>query len=75
MIEEWILENTLFSSNSILFNDEIKDEPADDLFDELIEVDDMDINIVEEELSKTDDIPLKESELFDLIDSIYEKGE
>lgn len=69
------LENTLFSSNSILFNDEIKDEPADDLFDELIEVDDMDINIVEEELSKTDDIPLKESELFDLIDSIYEKGE
>lgn len=67
------LENTLFSSNSILFNDEIKEEPKDDLFDELIEVDDMDINIVEEELSKTDS--LNESELFDLIDSMYEKGE
>jgi len=67
------LENTLFSSTSILFNDEIKEEPKDDLFDELIEVDDLDINIVEEELSKTD--ALDESELFDLIDSIYEKGE
>lgn len=76
------LENTLFSSNSILFNDEIKDnnvEEKEDLFDELIEVDDlendMDINIVEEELSKTIDKPLNESELFDLIDSMYEKGE
>lgn len=69
------LENTLFSSNSILFNDEIKmSNEKEDLFDELIEVDD-DINIVEEELSKTTDIPLEESELFDLIDSIYEKGE
>ena len=75
------LENTLFGSNSILFNDEIKDSNVEkeDLFDELIEVDDldndMDINIVEEELSKTIDKPLNESELFDLIDSMYEKGE
>lgn len=64
------LENTLFGSSSILFNDEIKEE-KEDLFDELIEIDE--INIVEEELSKTDS--LDESELFDLIDSIYEKGE
>ena len=64
------MENTLFGSSSILFNDEIKEE-KEDLFDELIEVDD--INIVEEQLSKT--TSLDESELFDLIDSIYEKGE
>lgn len=79
------LENTLFSSNSILFNDEIKDEKEEskeDLFDELIDVDDdikhassENINIVEEELSKTDDNPVSEGELFDLIDSMYEKGE
>lgn len=66
------LENTLFSSSSILFND-IKEETNEDLFDELIELDD-DINIVEDELSKVDK-KLDESELFDLIDSIYEKGE
>lgn len=78
------LENTLFSSNSILFNDEIKDETKEDLFDELIDVDediirhaskDDSINIVEEELSKTIDKPLNEGELFDLIDSMYERGE
>jgi len=72
------LENTLFSSASILFNDEIK-EVEDDLFDELIDVDDNtideSINIVEEELSKTIDKPIDEGELFDLIDSMYEKGE
>lgn len=81
------LENTLFSSNSILFNDEIKDdkeEVKEDLFDELIDVEDEvikhaskddNINIVEEELSKTIDKPLNEGELFDLIDSMYERGE
>lgn len=75
------LENTLFGSNSILFNDEIKEE-KDDLFDELIDIDepmrhasDESINIVEEELTKTIDKPLNEGELFDLIDSMYEKGE
>ena len=70
------LENTLFSSSSILFNDvnDEKEEIKEDLFDELIELDD-DINIVEDELSKTIDNKLDESELFDLIDSIYEKGE
>ena len=78
------LENTLFGSNSILFNDEIKDEEIkEDLFDELIDIDDDmkhaskddSINIVEEQLSKTIDKPLNEGELFDLIDSMYERGE
>lgn len=79
------LENTLFGSTSILFNDEItseKNDEDDDLFDELIELDepmrhasDENINIVEEELTKTIDKPLNEGELFELIDSMYEKGE
>lgn len=77
------LENTLFSSTSILFNDEISEGNEvveEDLFDELIDIEpkhasDDGINIVEEELSKTKDIPLNEGELFDLIDSMYERGE
>ena len=76
------LENTLFGSNSILFNDEISTN-KEDLFDELIEIDEDikhatkqdSINIVEEELSKSVDNPLNEGELFDLIDSMYERGE
>lgn len=60
------LENTLFSSNSILFNDEIKDN-KDDLFEELIDLDDNVDN--SNEVEKID-----EGDLFDLIDSMYEKG-
>ena len=74
------MENTLFGSNSILFNDEIKEE-KDDLFEELIDVEDDfikhankdTINIVEEQLDSEN--ALNEGELFDLIDSMYEKGE
>lgn len=74
------LENTLFGSNSILFNDEIKEE-KDDLFEELIDVEDDvikhaskdSVNIVEEQLDSEN--VLNEGELFDLIDSMYEKGE
>jgi len=68
------LENTLFGSNSILFNDEIKESKEEDLFDELIDLDEEE-NIVAEELSKTVDEAIDEGELFDLIDSMYEKGE
>jgi len=64
------LENTMFSSNSILFNDEIKED--DDLFDELIDIEDDAKHAPKEEVKedKTSD-----GELFDLIDSMYEKGE
>ena len=68
------LENTL---NSLVIKDE-KEEA--DLFDELIDKEEnIDIidegienNIVKDELDKK---PMTESELFDLIDSMYEKGE
>ena len=68
------LENTL---NSLVIKEE-KEEA--DLFDELIDKDEnIDIidegienNIVKDELDKK---PITESELFDLIDSMYEKGE
>jgi len=67
------LESTLFGSNSILFNDEVKEET--DMFDELIEEkEDIDIvedNLVEEVMADSVD----ESELLDLIDTIYEKGD
>lgn len=73
------LENTLAGNNSILFNDEIKD---DDLFDELVEDKDEpiniiedDVNMIEDELDSKKDSVLTESELFDMIDSMYEKGE
>ena len=65
------LENTLFSS----FKGK---EENDDLFDELIDKDEtIDIiedNLVEENMNKTDK-PISESELFDLIDSMYDKGD
>ena len=68
------LENTL---NSLVMPEE-KEEA--DLFDELIDKDEniniidegVETNIVNEELDKK---PITESELFDLIDSMYEKGE
>ena len=73
------LENTLAGNNSILFNDEIKD---DDLFEELVDekeetitIIEDDVNIVKEELESPKEPPLTESELFDMIDSMYEKGE
>ncbi len=62
------LETTMFNSNSILFNDETKEDVKDDLFDELIDIDD------EPKEEKKDD-KLGENELFDLIDSMYDKGE
>lgn len=64
------LENTLFGNNSILFNDETKEDLFEELAtDEVVSIDD-DVNIVEEQLDN-----INESELFDLIDSMYEKGE
>lgn len=58
------LEDTLFGPKSILFTDEVeKENDSTDLFDELIEID-------EEPKEK-----IEESELLDLIDSMYEKGE
>lgn len=63
------LENTLFGNNSILFNEEAKDDLFEELASEDVEVID-DVNIVEEQLDN-----INESELFDLIDSMYEKGE
>lgn len=72
------IETTLFGPNSILFNEEKEEK---DLFEELVEDDikiDDEINIIEEEM---DNATMQEelltpdpgNELFDLIDSIYEK--
>ena len=79
------IETTLFGSNSILFNDEKEDSEKDlfdDLVDEDIEIKDEPINIIEEEMDNTniiDDVLNENSdsngELFDLIDSMYEKEE
>ena len=77
------LESTLVGNNSIIFNDATKEE---DLFDELIDeakpvkeepinIIDDDINMIEEAMEPKKDDPITESELFDLIDSMYEKGE
>ncbi len=77
------LESTLVDNNSILFNDATKEE---DLFDELIDeakpvkeepinIIDDDINMIEEAMEPKKDDPITESELFDLIDSMYEKGD
>ena len=73
------MENTLAGNNSILFNDEIKD---DDLFEELVDdkeepinIIEDDVNMIEEELDSKKEPALTESELFDMIDSMYEKGE
>ena len=73
------IETTLFGSNSILFTEEKEEK---DLFDDLIddiEIKD-DINIVEEELDNgnliediLDEHSISNSELFDLIDSMYER--
>lgn len=68
------LESTLFGSNSILFNDEVKEET--DMFDDLIEDKKEDIDILEDNLVEevmTDSVD--ESELLDLIDTMYEKGD
>lgn len=70
------LEDTLFGAKSILFTElEEKDDKEEfketDLFDELIDVED---EVIEELDEKIDD-KVDESELLDLIDSIYEKGE
>lgn len=82
------LETTLFGNNSILFNDVVeKPKEEVDLFEELTDVkaeasietlpfEEDTINIVEEEMNSNQDRePINESELFDLIDSMYEKGE
>lgn len=72
------IETTLFGPNSILFNEEKEEK---DLFEELVEDDikiEDEINIIEEEM---DNATMQEellapdpgNELFDLIDSIYEK--
>ena len=77
------LESTLVGNNSILFNDATKEE---DLFDELIDeakpvkeepinIIDDDINMIEEAMEPKKDDPITESELFDLTDSMYEKGD
>ena len=77
------LESTLVGNNSILFNDATKEE---DLFNELIDeakpvkeepinIIDDDINMIEEAMEHKKDDPITESELFDLIDSMYEKGD
>lgn len=72
------IETTLFGPNSILFNEEKEEK---DLFEELVEDDikiDDEINIIEEEMdnaTKQEEVLAQDpgNELFDLIDSIYEK--
>lgn len=75
----WRLENTLLVTIQFIFNDEIKD---DDLFEELVDdkeepinIIEDDVNMIEEELDSKKEPALTESELFDMIDSMYEKGE
>lgn len=69
------LENTLFGSNSILFNDEVN--RSNDLFEELtddssdIDILDLDDNLTQDKLSDN----MTSSELLDLIDAMYEKGD
>lgn len=80
------LETTLFGTSSILFNEEIAEteeiEEVDlgtTLFDELTTDDilDMTAKIEEPKLSRLDkeETPIGENELFNLIDSMYEKGD
>ena len=72
------LENTLFGKNSILFSN--VDNKEEYLFKELESNDDV-VNIVDDELSEVNiieeemDNKMTKSELFDLIDSMYEKGD
>lgn len=77
------LENTLFGNNSILFNDEVeetlKENKDDDLFDELTDDSSLVIDILDE---SADDLveehmaeEMTSSDLFDLIDTMYEKGD
>lgn len=82
------LETTLFGNNSILFNDVIEEPKEEvDLFEELTEpkkevepevdsisIEEDAINIFDEVEEKKDEV-INENELFDLIDSMYEKGE
>jgi hypothetical protein len=80
------IETNLFGSNSILFNDE-KEDTEKDLFEDLVDNKDIEIkeepiNIIEEEMDNTnivedilDENSSSSSELFDLIDSMYEKGD
>lgn len=75
------IETTLFGANSILFTEEKEEK---DLFDDLVDDKDIEIkdeiNIIEEEMDNTniledvlDEHSVSNSELFDLIDSMYEK--
>ncbi|MEG2322423.1 MAG: hypothetical protein RSB71_02950 [Bacilli bacterium] len=67
------LETTLFGNNSILFND-VAENKTNDLFEELTEDDELlDFDILDDEEVKEE--PIKDSELFNLIDSMYEKGQ
>lgn len=74
------LENTLFGNNSILFNDEVEESnPEEDLFNELNEDTAEEIDIldepVEDLISEHMEDTMTSSELFDLIDTMYEKGD
>lgn len=76
------IETTLFGPNSILFNKKEDVIEEKDLFEDLVDKDTDDINIVEEEINSTnivEDILDEKSdsngELFDLIDSMYEREE
>ena len=76
------LESTLVGNNSILFNDTTKEDLFDELIDEAkhakeepINIIDDDVNMIEETMETKKDDPITESELFDLIDSMYEKGD
>lgn len=76
------LEDTLFGSKSILFNDEIeKEEPPvaeDDLLEDLTDVIDFDDdNLSDEKITEVNnkDDKMNSEDLFDLIDSMYERGE
>lgn len=76
------LETTLFGAKSILFNDEVESQETDDLFEEMTKEDTIDLdlsdsccsenNMVLDELDKESP---EETELFDLIDSLYEEGD
>ncbi len=85
------LETTLFGKNSILFNEKEEKKETEDFFDDLgfgldddneneevntkevVDLDEMDMNT--ETVDRDEHEELKEDDLFNLIDSMYEKRE
>ncbi len=64
------IETTLFKSNSILFNEETDDDK--EILDELIDIEDDNNVEMTDDSNLLDDLKESDTELFDLIDTMYE---